>query len=162
MTHMFVSTDQNFALRPIHLAASMTSVLRWFPEISNETDLQKNLCFSLSLYHPLQPTLAFFQCSLSHLVSLNWWHLHLSCSISQKPSSHQWHISLIHPHIQSLRKSQPPIQPAKYRHICPLLSTAIATTLVPATIFSHLVWAICKFFFPLSDFYFLKFLRFNF
>lgn len=91
MTHMFVSTDQNFALRPIHLAASITSPLRWFPEISaNEIDLQKNLCFSLST-HPLS-TNPTFQCSLSHVVSLNWWHLHLSCSISQKPSSHQWHI----------------------------------------------------------------------
>ena len=119
------------------------------------------MLFSLSLYLPLQPTLAFFQCSLSHLVSLNWWHLHLSCSISQKPSSHQRHTPFIHPHIQSLRKSQPPMQPAKYSHICPLLSTAIATTLVPATIFSHLVWTIASFCFPLSDFYFLKFLRFN-
>lgn len=80
----------------------------------------------------------------SSVLCVSSWHLHLSCSISQKPSSHQWHIPPFQPHSQSLRKSQPSIQPAKYSHICPLLFIAIATVLVPATIFSHLVWTIAS------------------
>ena len=91
----------------------------------------------------------------SSVLCVSSWHLHLSCSISQKPSSHQWHIPPFQPHSRSLRKSQPSIQPAKYSHICPLLFLAIATILVPATIFPHLVWTIASSF-SFEWFLFLK------
>lgn len=140
LTHMFVSSDQNFAL--IHITASLTFPLRWFPEISIETGLKITSCFS---YSPFLSTTPFNQTwPSSNVFCLSWWKLSLCCSMNQKPSSNLWHIPLFHPHIQSCRKSQPLLRPAKYSCICSLLFISDATTLVPDIIFSHLVWTIAN------------------